>query len=257
MPLSLIFVFLFFLGLAIGSFLNVVVYRLNHAKNPLRGRSFCDHCQHQLAWADNLPLASFILLKGKCRYCRSPISWQYPLVELATAVLSIIVFQWAILNFNNFLITGYYLVIAYLLIAVFVSDLLYQTIPDEVSCPGIIFSLIFALVTRQFGFLMAGSASALFFLFLHLITRGKGMAMGDVKLAFFLGLFLGGPRLIFCLYLAFLTGALAGVILILTKRKRFGQQIPFGPFLTTSALASIFWGDKIISFYLRSFIPFG
>lgn len=242
-----LFVFLF--GLAVGSFLNVVVYRLNHHKNPLKGRSFCPKCKHQLSWLDNMPLLSFLLLKGRCRYCRSPISWQYPLVELATALLSLLVFNWSRENTATTLGLFYYLFITYSLITIFVSDFLYQTIPDEVSVPAIIAGFLWALGQQNLSFVITGAAAALFFYLLYFFTKGKGMAFGDVKLALLMGLFLGWPKIIIALYLAFLTGAVVGLGLILFKKKKFGQTIAFGPFLTASTLASLFWGESIFAFY--------
>jgi len=245
------YVFLF--GLAVGSFLNVVVYRLNHNRNPLKGRSFCPKCKHRLIWADNIPVLSFFLLSRKCRYCHSPISWQYPLVEVATAFLSVLVYCWSIANFQILPFTIYYLLITYCLIAIFTSDLLYQTIPDEISYPGIIISFFFLMFSHQYQSILVGIFAAAFFLSLNLLTHGKGMAIGDVKLAFLLGLFLGWPKIIVCLYLAFLTGAFVGVILILTKRHQFGRPIAFGPFLVGSTLTAVFFGEKIISYLDRFF----
>jgi prepilin signal peptidase PulO-like enzyme (type II secretory pathway) len=279
--------FIFFFGLAVGSFINVVVYRLNNPDSIpdrkkrrsgivslLGGRSFCDRCKHKLAWFDNLPLVSFIFLKRKCRYCRSPISWQYPLVELATGILTVLVVFFVhprseicrhsggvfnlcfpggvfITNYQLLITVIYYLLITYFLITIFVSDLLYQTIPDEISYPAM--AVVFLWSVTKAGFLnaiLAGLGAALFFLFLHLITSGRGMAIGDVKLAGLLGFFLGWPKIIVALYLAFLGGALIGSILILTKRQRFGQPVPFGPFLTSAALLTFFYGEKMIAFYL-------
>lgn len=238
---------LFFLGLTFGSFINCVVWRVNHGLSPIWGRSICPKCKHQLAWYDNIPLLSFAILRGKCRYCHSPISWLYPLVELISAVLTLMVFNffssggWQYLIFN--------LIIVYVLIAVFVSDLLYQTIPDEIVFPAIIISLIFNFfnfpISQFLIFLISGLVFSGFFWFLHLITKGKGMGLGDVKLALLMGLILGFPKILVAFYLAFLTGGLIGVILILLRKKKFGEHIPFGPFLSGATLVTIFLGEKI------------
>ena len=225
--------FLFALGLAIGSFLNVVVYRLNHNLSPFQGRSFCPKCRKKILWQDNIPLLSFILLKGKCRFCHSPISWQYPLVELATAFLTVFVANYYFSVFNLFF--------TYVLIALFTSDLNYYTLPDKIIYPTIILTLIFKGVSG----LLAGLTGAGFFLFLVWLTRGKGMGLGDVKMACLMGLILGWRQLLVALYLAFLTGALAGVILILLGKKRFGEHVPFGPFLAGATWISLFFGEKI------------
>jgi prepilin signal peptidase PulO-like enzyme (type II secretory pathway) len=238
---------IFFFGTCIGSFLNVVVYRLNHNLSPFRGRSFCPQCKKKIPWQDNIPLLSFVLLRGKCRFCHSPISWQYPLVELGTGILTWVVYSLSYSMAGNCLTTGYHLLITYAFIAIFVSDLRYQTIPDEIVYLMIIISLPYALrVSYAF---QAALGAAIFFGLLVLVTRGRGMGVGDVKLAGLMGLALGFPGIVVALMFAFLTGALAGVILVLTRKKRFGEHIPFGPFLTSATWISLFWGQKIWQFY--------
>ena len=240
-------VFLF--GLCVGSFVNVVVYRLNHSLSPLRGRSFCPKCKKKIPWQDNLPLLSFILLRGRCRFCHSPISWQYPLVELATGLATVFVLY----SVSNYLLAIYYLVITYALIALFVSDFRYQTIPDEIVYPMILISLLYTISYTPYAILAALGAS-LFFLALVLVTRGRGMGMGDVKLAGLMGLVLGFPEIVVALMLAFLTGAIVGVILVSIGKKHFREHIPFGPFLTSATWISLFWGQTIWQFYLEKFL---
>lgn len=244
-------VFLFVVGVVVGSFLNCSVYRLNHNLSPLRGRSICPGCKHQLGWFDNIPLLSFVLLGGKCRWCGGSISLQYPLVELTTAIFTVLVF-WLV-GYPSI----YYLLITYSLIAIFVSDVLYGTIPDEIVGFGVIITLVFLLLQSPFSLVsnfLTGINVAAFFLFLVLITRHKGMGMGDVKFAFLMGLILGWPKIIVALSLAFLTGAIAGVILILIGKKRFGQTIPFGPFLSLATWMAFFWGKQILESYQRWFL---
>jgi prepilin signal peptidase PulO-like enzyme (type II secretory pathway) len=240
---------LFVLGLCVGSFLNVVIDRLcstsqepksllRHLRGVLGGRSYCDHCRRQLAWYDNIPLLSFILLRGRCRWCHSPISWQYPGVELATGIITVLVF---LLSNYELRVTSYELIIAYCLIVVFVSDWKYQIIPDQIIYPAIIFTLLYLLGSyelRVTSYLISGGLAAAFFFFLYLVTKKRGMGLGDVKLAFLMGLILGFPKIVVALYFAFLTGAAVGVILILLGKKRFGQHIPFGPFLVGGTILS-------------------
>ncbi|MFH1840961.1 MAG: prepilin peptidase [Candidatus Shapirobacteria bacterium] len=240
----MMFVLLFLFGLGVGSFLNVVIWRLNHHLSPVAGRSFCPKCRHKLSWYDNIPLLSFVLLRGRCRCCRKKISLQYPIVELATAILTLQIF----FNYYNF----YNLLLTYALIIIFVSDLRYYIIPDEVIYPLLVISLIF--FPQNF---LIGLASAGLFLFLVVITRQKGMGWGDVKLAGLMGLVLGWPNILTALYLAFLTGALAGVILILIKRKRFGQIIPFGPFLAGATYLALLYGEEIKNWALQNWFHFG
>lgn len=243
----------FFFGTCVGSFLNVVVYRLNHNLSPLKGRSFCPKCKKKIPWQDNLPLLSFIFLRGRCRFCHSPISWQYPLVELGTGTVTYIVFRISYLAGGDILSTIYYLLITYALIALFVSDFRYQTIPDEIVYPIILISLLYSIYYTPYA-LLTGISASLFFLALILVTRGQGMGMGDVKLAGLMGLVLGFPGIIVAMMLAFLTGAFVGVILVLVGKKRFKEHIPFGPFLTTATWISLFWGQTIWQFYLEKFL---
>lgn len=253
----MIWCFLFLLGLCVGSFLNCVVWRLNHDCSPLRGRSFCPKCKHKLGWKDNIPLLSFVLLRGKCRYCRSPISWQYPIVELATGILAVVSFQLSVVRGESSLSTVYYLLITFTLIAIFVSDLRYQTIPDEIVYPSMVLAVIFHLrgvpqaQPHLGGVLLSAFGAAGFFYFLVLITHGRGMGTGDVKLVALMGLVLGWPKIVVALFLAFLTGAVVGVILLVMGKKKANSHIPFGPFLTAATLISLFWGGLIWQWYLE------
>ncbi|MCX6724807.1 MAG: prepilin peptidase [Candidatus Shapirobacteria bacterium] len=245
---------LFFLfGLAAGSFVSCFVYRINKENNLkgfLKGRSYCPKCKKQLLWFDNIPLLSFLLLKGKCRFCHSPIGWNYPLVELATGLLSLIIYRFAITNqISNFQFPIsnliYNLLIAYALVAIFISDLQYRTIPDQITYPAMFVTFIWLIIYGQWSMILAGLVAAGFFFLLVLLTRFKGMGLGDVKLAGLMGLFLGFPGIITALYLAFLTGATVGVILILIGKKKLKSEIPFGPFLVLATFITWFLGEKI------------
>lgn len=251
MELSLMII-IFLFGLCVGSFLNVLIYRLPRSL-PITGRSFCPDCKKKIAWYDNLPLLSFILLKGRCRFCQSPISIQYPLVELLTAFFTIFNFQFSRppdgqTIFNEFSIfqLSFNLFVTYALIVVFFTDLRYQIIPDGIVYPAIALTGIFRVYQGVSGkitgweALAAGLGAAGFFWLLYLMTHGRGMGFGDVKLAGLMGLVLGFPRIIVALYLAFLTGALVGVILVITGRKKLKSGIPFGPFLVIGTLFSFF-----------------
>lgn len=255
-----LFFLLFLLGLCVGSFLNVLIYRLPRSLS-ITGRSFCPKCKKKIPWRDNLPILSFILLGGRCRFCRSPIGIQYPVVELTTGVLFVLVYLFHLrgvfpplagpLHLQgtlSFLILPYQLLLISALIVVFFTDLKSQIIPDQIVYPAIFFSLIF-LISQSPNIpispILSASGAALFFLTLVVVTRGRGMGWGDVKLAGLMGLILGFPKIIVALYLAFLTGAIIAVILVLVGKKRFGQSIPFGPFLSGATIASLFWGQNL------------
>ncbi|MBI2030994.1 MAG: prepilin peptidase [Candidatus Levybacteria bacterium] len=261
--------FLFVLGLFIGSFLNVLIDRLPRDESIAKGRSYCDKCKKTLKWYDLIPVLSFILLRGKCRYCHSPISYYYPIVEIITGVFFALTYVYLInysdLRFTNydlqFFVTFlYYLTLISSLIIVFFTDLKYGIIPDKIIFPAAVISIIYHLSFTIYpngqlsiiNGLLSGFGAFLFFLALYLITRGRGMGFGDVKLVFLLGIFLGFPKIISALYLSFLLGAFVGLILILLKKKRFfkGETIPFGPFLVLGSIISLFLGENIIRLFI-------
>lgn len=248
---------LFVIGIFAGSFLNVAVDRFPRKETILKGRSHCEFCKKELKWFDLIPLLSFLFLKGKCRYCHKKLSLYYPIIELSTGALFALVytyinFQFSVFNFqlSTFISFFYYLFIASSFIVIFFEDLKFGIIPDKVVFPAIIISLAYSFIIHNSLFIVYLSSAVgafAFFLILFLITRGKGMGFGDVKLAFLLGLVLGFPEIILALYLAFLTGAIAGIILIIWRKKRsLKEAIPFGPFLIAGALVSIFLGGLII-----------
>ena len=243
---------IFILGLVIGSFINCLVYRLNKEKNLkslVLGRSYCPKCRKGLNWYDNIPVLSFVLLRGHCRYCHQQIAYHYPLVEIVTAVLSVVLYYFSFLNSGSWLLFSYQLFLLYVFIALFVSDLLYFTLPDLLVYPSCLVVGIYLISKGEWTNFLVGIVTLFFFLFLVLVTRFKGMGLGDVKLAFLMGLFLGFPKTLVALFLAFLTGALAGVILILLGKKKLKSRIPFGPFLVLGSWLAFFWADKIWPFF--------
>jgi len=256
---------MFLLGLAVGAFLNVLIDRLPKEKDVLRGRSYCDHCHHQLVWYDLIPLLSFVFLRGRCRYCQKRISFYNPLVELVTGGMFVWISNRAMEQLSNGVIISlfHYFIISSLIV-IFFTDLKYGIIPDKIVFPAIIIAGIsnFRAAGIAFGdarqfsifrFLLPGLGAAGFFGLLVILTKGKGMGLGDVKLAFLMGLVLGFPKIIVALYLAFLTGALVSAILILSKKKKFGQTIPFGPFLVAGTLAAVFWGEQMMGWWMLLF----
>ncbi|MFH1671233.1 MAG: prepilin peptidase [Candidatus Portnoybacteria bacterium] len=243
-------ILIFILGLLIGSFLNAIIYRLEKKESFLLGRSHCPYCRKVLKWHDLAPLLSFILLLGKCRYCRKKISPQYPIVELATGLLFVLIV-------NKFLsvgllITGYWLLVAGYLIIIFAYDLKHYIIPDKIIYPAIIIAGIFNFqfsIFNQFSIFQFSIWSALgasvFFLSLVLISQGRWMGWGDVKMAFLMGLILGWPNILVALFLSFFSGAVVGVILILAGKKKMKSEIPFGPFLAGSTIFVMLFGSFI------------
>jgi len=245
----------FIFGSAVGSFLNSVIYRLKTSESFLFSRSYCPHCKHKLSWKDLIPVLSFLILKGKCRYCRHNISWQYPLVELATSILFLLPGLKPDVRPEE---TVFYWVLSSFLIIIFVYDLKHYIIPDEVIYPaiGIVFlyrlSEIWNFKLLLYAILSAILAS-LFFLFIFLLSQGKWLGFGDVKLAFFMGLFLNFPNVLVALFLAFLIGAIIGIGLILAGKKNLKSKVPFGPFLVTGTFIALFFGNQIVNWYLNFF----
>jgi len=258
---------IFLFGLAVGSFLDAFIYRMEQGKSVLRGRSYCPHCKHALAWYDLVPLLSFALLHGKCRYCTKPISVQHPLVELATGILFVllslkfhlVIFTLVSLGFAQILELLYLWTIASLLMVIFVYDLKHFLIPDKVLYPAILVSGIWYLVSSMAGWISlhqilntiySAAGAAGFFLAIYLFSKGRAMGFGDVKLAFFMGLFLSWPNILVALSLAFAAGAIVGLALIVSKRKTMRSEVPFGPFLIAGTFAALFWGNSIVDWYL-------
>lgn len=261
----IVVLFVGLIGLAVGSFVNVVIYRTLHGDSPTRGRSYCDHCKKLLRWYDNIPLFSFVMLKGKSRCCRKPISWQYPIVELMTALLFL---WWYGMGFAFFKLTQapavyvqplFWLVVGLLLLIIVVTDLRTYLIPDFAVFGLVGLGLIYRVyltaidVMQSTDLLLAVAAGlglALAFAFIILLTRGKGMGWGDVKLAVAMGILLGWPRIAVAVMAAFVLGAAVGVGLIAVGKKRFGQVIPFGPFLVLGMVIGLVWGTPIAQWYL-------
>lgn len=300
---NIIFVLGFVAGSILGSLAKALADR-SLGKKSFWGRSYCPKCQHKLAWYDLLPVLSYILLGGKCRYCSERIGSEYLLVEVGMGILIGFLFWQSFLNFQSFdspslLTTSFQFSIFLLdlffktffitvLAILFITDLKKMFIPDRIVLPALWIGLIFlfsvtlykigylyyylsqSMVGRLLlpphseyfqrhaqvaaepliygilmGFLIGG-----FFLSLVIITRGKGMGGGDVKLGAFMGLVLGFPQAIFALVLSFFIGAIFAVALIITGKKHFGQTIPFGPFLVLGSLIMLFWGKQIIDWYL-------
>ena len=238
------------IGAAVASFLGVIIERSDYKFAKLNGgRSRCSSCHRQLSWWENIPVLSFILLRGKCRSCRSPIPYWLPLIEIAGALAGVVVAA-EISQISQIRLIGLILIAA-ALIWIFFSDLVKGVVPDWAVVLGAAGALIWQIgqISLIWQILIAAAAAA-FFWFLVVVTRGRGMGTGDVTLAFFLGLWLGWPKILVGIWLAFLLGAAAALALIASKRKKFGQTVPFGPFLITGAILAYFYGEKVILWFL-------
>ena len=237
--------FVFLLGVAMGSFLNVVVDRLIHGES-LSGRSHCDHCKKILAWYDLIPLVSFIALGGKCRRCHKKLSPQYPLVELATGILY--VGTWIVVPPQSLILYWGIVSCAWV---IFLSDLRYRLISDHMQISLFLFILFQKIIEGAsffslFGDIFAGFTVLLPIGLIYVITNERAMGLGDVILAGIIGFFLGIPKGLIALYMSFLVGAIVGVALLIQHKKGMKSVVPFGPFLIIGMLVAGVWGDMLI-----------
>jgi leader peptidase (prepilin peptidase) / N-methyltransferase len=247
------FVLAFLVGLALGSFLNVVIARLPRDEAVWAGRSRCPHCRVPLPWHDNLPLLSYLVLRGRCRACGGPISLRYPVVELLGGLLALALWR----RFPGTSLLLVYGVFSALLVTLAAIDLEHRLLPDALTLPGLALGLILALFLPHLTFLEAfGGALLGGALFLGVAwayekcTGKRGMGGGDVKLMALIGAFLGIKALPFVILVSALLGTLVGLVVALGRGRWQGGQwrtlaIPYGPFLAAAALLYLFWGDRL------------
>jgi prepilin signal peptidase PulO-like enzyme (type II secretory pathway) len=241
------FLFIAILGLVIGSFLNCLVWRINTKKGIWLGRSVCPRCSHALDWKDLVPLVSWFCLGGKCRYCRQKISWQYPAVEMLTVVVFVLMY----FKFGFTLTLLANLITASFLIVIFIYDIKYYLILDRVSLPAIIFA-IFSVLVFNYGFMNHLAAAVIgsgFFALQYFLSGGRWVGGGDIRLGFLMGVVLGLPQVVAAIFIAYFLGAIVGVGLLLTKKKKMGSEVPFGAFLVPATLIVILYGNQIMNWY--------
>ncbi len=288
----------FILGTILGSLSKALADR-SLSRKSFWGRSICTKCKATLKWYDLIPLFSYILLKGRCRYCHIQIGIEFLFIETVLGVLIGVLFYLSLPDFPG--LAGSYQLV------VFISNLLFKTfivtvlsiitltdlkktlIPDRIMLPAILIGFVYLIVISIYkiyylyyvlsqsvigklllpprsdyffrhalttaepltGGVIMGVVLGLFFFSLIVITRGKGMGGGDFKLGIFMGLALGFPDAVLALLFAFLSGSLAGVALLLTGRRKLGQTIPLGPFLSLGSIIAVFWGEKILNWYIK------
>lgn len=246
---------LFVLGAVVGSFLNVCIYRMPLDKSVVSPGSSCMGCGAAVRWYDNIPIFSWLVLKGRCRDCGAPFSIRYPLVELLTALLGVALF----LSFGLSLWTLVLFLFCAALVVVTFIDFDHQIIPDEISLGGALVGLLCSiLVPGGPGWLSSllgvvlgwGILAAVFYGYLWLTGR-EGMGGGDAKLLAMMGAFLGAQAVPFIIFASSLVGSIAGLTLMAIQRKDRHLAIPFGPYLALGGLLYIFWGPQIIRWYLQ------
>lgn len=244
-------------GLCVGSFLNVVIGRLPAGRSIAHPASSCPRCGNPIAWYDNLPVLSYLLLRARCRSCRDPISWRYPMVEILCTVL----FAMAYVRFGLSLQLATALILLSALIAITGIDLDHQIIPDVLSLPGIALGLLLSLGPggigpgdSALGALVGGGVFIVIIVGSSLVLGQPGMGMGDVKLGAMLGAFLGWKLALLSVLLSVLVGGPLAASLLATGRKGRKDPLPFGPFLALGGTVSLFWGDALLAWYFGQFL---
>lgn len=245
-------IFAFLFGAVVGSFLNVCIYRLPRNQSLVFPASHCPACAKPVAFYDNIPILSYLLLRGKCRSCGVRISWQYPAVELINGLLTLLLF----LKFGlSFAFIVLFLLCSALVVVTFI-DLEHQIIPDSISVGGIVVGFVVSFFIPRLGWLnsllgiLLGGGSLLLVAYgYQLVTKKEGLGGGDIKLLAMLGAFLGWQSIPFIIFFSSLVGSVVGVTIMLVRKKDSQLPIPFGPFLVFGALLFIFCGRQIIHWY--------
>ncbi len=270
----LVIVFIF--GLIIGSFINAVLWRLREQEKIALARSMCPSCRHVLGFFDLIPLISVLFLRGKCRYCKKPISWSYIFIEIVTGILFILAYTTAggEAIFETWMGTAFFLrniAFVSILIIIFFYDLRWYLILDRITLPSIV------IAYSVNGFLLSSSVSCVswqqcliqtpwvnlligaaigggFFLLQYLISSGKWIGGGDIRLGVLIGIMLGYPLVGFAIFFAYGVGAIFVICLVIFGKKRFGSEIPFGTFLSAATVVALFYGSSIVSLFKDYFL---
>ena len=258
-----ILVFIFLLGLIIGSFINALEYRLGTDLSIMKGRSICPNCKKQLAWYDNIPVFSFLFLRGKCRQCKKAISRQYPVVELITGFL-FVALAWKV-GYSLALVPA--LFIGFCLVLVALHDQKTTYVLSGYVYAAIAATLIYLLATytgiwslKEVGVYLLPNALAsvvaiIPFALLFLFSKGAWMGAGDIEIAALLGFFLGWPYFLVALYFAFIVGSVWGLAKVyFLKNAKLKSEMPFAPFLITGIVFAFLFSEQLVSLYVKIFL---
>ncbi|MCJ7664154.1 MAG: prepilin peptidase [Desulfobacterales bacterium] len=245
--------FSFAFGTIVGSFLNVCIHRIPLGKSIIMPSSHCPLCKKPIRFYDNIPLVSFICLKGRCRGCQAPISPRYPLVEFLMGLFSLLLLlQYGI----STLYVIYFAFFASLTLVSFI-DLPHRIIPDVISLPGIVIGLVISFLHPQMsikdsliGVLLGGGSLYVVASVYHVVTKREGMGGGDVKLLAMIGAFIGWKGVLFTILCSSFVGSVIGVTLMLFSSADSKYAVPFGPFLSLGAIIYVLWGEGLITWYL-------
>lgn len=252
-------IFAFIYGAVVGSFLNVCICRLPENRSVVSPPSSCPQCGYRIRWYDNIPLISYMLLRGKCRSCRVPISFRYPLVEMLNGLLTLMLF----IRFGPTLTFLALFALCSSLVAITFIDIDHQIIPDVISLPGIAIGFAFSFFVplgwknSLIGLLAGGGSLLLVAYAYHFLTGKEGMGGGDIKLLAMMGAFLGWRSILFIVFSASVVGSIIGVSLMIARGRDSKLAIPFGPFLAFGAILYIFYGSMIVEWYFNLARPGG
>ncbi len=240
----------FFTGILFGSFLNAWIWRTKEGMSVLKGRSICPACKKSLTWKENIPLVSFFLQRGKCSECKQKISWQYPIIELCIGIIFAFV-AWFHAENLEFIFRDAF--ILFFLAFVFIYDLKYQEIWDRMTIHP---AAVLAVASIWFGWLSIPSmligilVGMGFFLLQYLVSKGRWIGGGDIRLGLFMGIILGWPLILLAIFFAYVGGAILVLPFLIMGKKQFASKIPFGTYLALSTAVTIFWGQHILDWYL-------
>ncbi len=255
----------FLFGLSVGSFANVIIYRLPEGKSIVLPRSYCPACRTPIAARDNIPLLGFLLLKGKCRHCRAAISPRYPLVELLMGLIFVAVYLLLSARGERLILFPFYWYFCFSLVALSLIDFKHYILPDLLTYPllgaGFLLAVLYPgrlgpgeigpeLLRSLIGAAVGGGSLWLIGLLGKAAFRKEAMGLGDVKLMAAVGAWQGWGMALFAIFLGALAAALVGIALILLKKARWGARLPFGPYLALGSLLTLFFGSPLIAWYL-------
>ena len=249
----------FIFGTCIGSFLNVCISRIPASESLVYPKSRCPQCRHSIPFYYNIPILSYLWLRGKCSHCGQPIPFRYLTVEFLTGIIAVLTLVYFGLTTNALI---YYIFLCALIIIIYI-DIDHQIIPDSISLPGILIGFLasFFLDDLSYTDSLIGIALGGGILFAiawgyYLIARKEGMGGGDIKLLAMIGAFIGWPGVCFTIFIASVTGTFVGIILMIFAQKNLKFALPFGPFLAIGAITYLFLGPQLIAWYFYGIFPF-
>jgi leader peptidase (prepilin peptidase) / N-methyltransferase len=244
------------LGACVGSFLNVCIYRLPRHESLAWPGSHCTTCNRTLSWFENIPVLSWIVLRGRCRGCHQSISWMYPIVEVVTAL----VFLSGYLLYGPTALAVVRILFACALVVLFVTDLQHKILPNVITLPGIVIGFVCSLFLAPgwrdslIGIVIGGGVLFAIAEAYYRVRKQEGLGMGDVKLLGMIGAFLGWKLVLLTLVLASFAGSVIGVAMIATGRGGMKYALPFGTFLAVGALVAAIWGTPLVDWYLGFYV---